>query len=184
VVWPGAEGRGSAFLSSRFDCFFRMQAAPGGGPTTGHIGRSLADRIKRCVHAHRRPTPSPTHQPGRCASTRQLPTASGLVAVGQPSATGRGYQRRTPQASRPDAAVRPVATHFLDVRLARPREACSACRSLHRLEPIGEDRSAQLGSAPGSGVTRPARPGRPTGAYPPPAPAIPRGTNLSSSGRC
>jgi hypothetical protein len=183
VVWPGAEGRRSAFLSSRFDCFFRMQAAPGGGPTTGHIGRSLADRIKRCVHAHRRPTPSPTHQPGRCASTRQLPTAPGLVAVSQPSATGRGYQRRSHR--RPDQTRRSdPPPHFLDVRLAQPREACSACRSLHRLEPIGEDRSAQLGSAPGSGVARPARPGRPTGAYPPPAPAIPRGANLSSSGRC
>jgi hypothetical protein len=31
------------------------------------------------------------------------------------------------------------------------------------------------GSAPGSGVTRPARPGRPTGVYPPPAPTIPSG---------
>jgi hypothetical protein len=41
-----------------------------------------------------------------------------------------------------------------------------------------------VGSAPGSGVTRPARPGRPTDAYPAPALTIPYGTNLSNCDRC
>jgi hypothetical protein len=69
VVWPSAGGVVSACASSRFDCFFRMKAAPGGGAATGHIGRSFAEWIEWCIRVCVDPCPR-SHQPAKVSWTK------------------------------------------------------------------------------------------------------------------
>ena len=58
----------SACASSRFDCFFRMKAAPGGGAATGHIGRSFAEWIEWCIRVCVDLCPR-SHQPAKVSWT-------------------------------------------------------------------------------------------------------------------
>ena len=94
----------SACAWSRFDCFFRMKAARAAGAATGHIGRSLAERIEWHVRVRCRPRPSLTNQPiklnlDEAAAPRAAAHGFSLkhqLAVGHRVMATGGERRRRP----------------------------------------------------------------------------------------
>ena len=116
----------SACASSRFDCFFRMKAAPGGGAATGHIGRSFAEWIEWyiCVCVDLCPR---SDQPAKVSWTKG---SCPWIRLGGPSADrrplavaiGENVAGLRLQAHGPISPPR-----LLDVRLARPTEPCRTC---------------------------------------------------------
>ncbi len=112
-----------------------MKAAPGQGAATGHIGRSLAERIEWRVRVRCRPRPSPTHQPIKL----------NLDEAAAPRAAAHGFSLK-PSAGRPPQVL--PAVNVAGDQTTSPWSNPAATASNVRGTPLGGTNDGRQHASP------------------------------------